>query len=185
MSLVIAVSGASGSGKSTLSAELKKYLEAKSKKVEIVPADRYFRKNLPAMVSPADGQTYPDWNSPDSVDMDALADEVERLKNDGDLDYTIVEGVTIFLSDRLRELADVKIYTDATIEMRIFRRIRRNVVEKDQTIDFIGGYYLKCARYREAEYSLPSAKYADFHVDNEWGFDIEEVAKKIQSTLKK
>ncbi len=185
MSIVVAISGASGSGKSTLSNELQKYLASISKTAEIVPADRYFKKNLPTMVSPADGQTYPDWNSPDSVDMDALADEVERLKSSGGLDFIIVEGVTIFLSERLRSLADVKIYVDATIEMRIFRRINRNVVEKNQTIEFIGGYYLKCARYREAEYSLPSAKYADFHVDNEWGFDVTEVANKILSTLKK
>ncbi len=184
MSIVIAVSGASGSGKSTLSRELQKYFASTSKTAEIVPADRFFKKNLPTMISPADGKEYPDWNSPESVDMPALADEVERLKSAGELDFIIVEGVTIFIPEFLRSLFDVKIYVDATIEMRIFRRINRNVVEKNQTIDFIGGYYLKCARYREAEYSLPSAKYADFHVDNVWGFDVNEVAEKIFNTVK-
>ena len=67
--------------------------------------------------------------------------------------------------------------------MRIYRRIARNVVTKGQTIEFIGGYYLKCARYRETEYSLPSANYADWHVDNEWGFDIDAEGAKIINKL--
>lgn len=201
MPFVIAISGASGSGKSTLSAALSDYLTEhggcgssdvcptadgclnRGSRVTVIPADRYFRPELPKMISPADGKEYSDWNSPESVDYDALCDAVAAARDSSEYEYVIVEGVTILCDERLRQLADLKIYVDASIEMRIYRRIARNVVEKKQTIEFIGGYYLKCARYRESEYSLPSAKYADMHVDNEWGFDINEIGASVVKTL--
>lgn len=193
MPYIVAIAGASGSGKSTFAEQLKNYLERtgcnfdnspnKTARVCVVPADRYFKNPLPTMVSPADGETYPDWNSPESVDMDALYNEVTRIRDSGEADYVIVEGVTILCDEKIRAAADVKVFIDASIEMRIYRRIKRNVETKKQTIEFIGGYYLKCARYREMEFALPSAKYADMHVDNEWGFDIEKEGRKILSTL--
>ncbi len=183
MPYIVAVSGASGSGKSTFANALKEYLEKAGKRTCVIPADHYFKKELPKMISPADGEEYPDWNHPTSVDASALANAVQTARDSGEFDYVITEGVTIFCDDSLRALADIKIYIDATIEMRIYRRIARNVVTKGQTIDFIAGYYLKCARYREQEYSLPSAKYADFRVNNEWGFDIAAEAEKITAFL--
>ena len=182
MPYLVAISGASGSGKSTFADALKTYLENRGGnggRVCVIAADRYFKKDLPKMISPADGMEYSDWNHPDSVDIDAFLDAVLEARDSGEYDFVLCEGVTIFCHERLRTLADVKIYVDASIEMRIYRRIARNVVTKGQTIEFIGGYYLKCARYREMEYSLPSAKYADWHVDNEWGFDIDAEGAKI------
>lgn len=184
MAYVIAVSGASGSGKSTFSQSLCTYLTENGSRVCVIPADRYFKKQLPTMISPADGEEYPDWNSPASVDMPSLAEAVRTARDSGEYDYVITEGVTIFCDDGVRSTADVRIYIDASIEMRIYRRIARNVVTKGQTVEFIGTYYLKCARYRETEYSLPSAKYADLRVDNEWSFDIEREWDRIKGFLK-
>lgn len=183
MPYLVAVSGASGSGKSTFADALRTYLESRQKTVCVIAADRYFKKDLPKMISPADGEEYSDWNHPDSVDMPAFLAAVREAMDSGEYDFVLIEGVTIFCHETVREMADVKLYVDASIEMRIYRRIARNVVTKGQTIEFIGGYYLKCARYRETEYSLPSAKYADWHIDNEWGFDIEAEGEKIINKL--
>ena len=68
---------------------------------------------------------------------------------------------------------------NAAIETRIARRIARNVVTKGQTVEFIADSYLRCARDRERQYSIPSRVYADFAVDNEYGFDADEVYGKI------
>lgn len=182
MPYLVAISGASGSGKSTFANALKNYLENRGSRVCVISSDHYFKKDLPKMISPADGEEYSDWNHPDSVNIAAFLAAVREAKDSGEHDYIIIEGVTIFCHESVRSLADVKIYVDATIEMRIYRRIARNV-QRGQTIEFIGGYYLKCARYREMEYSLPSAKYADWHVDNEWGFDIEAEGAKILAKL--
>ncbi len=183
MPYLVAVSGASGSGKSTFADALKTYLESLQKTVCVIAADRYFKKDLPKIISPADGEEYSDWNHPDSVDMPAFLAAVREAMDSGEYDFVLIEGVTIFCHEAVRDMADVKLYVDASIEMRIYRRIARNVVTKGQTIEFIGGYYLKCARYREMEYSLPSAKYADWHIDNEWGFDIEKEGAKIMKKL--
>ena len=182
MPYLVAVSGASGSGKSTFAVALKTYLEARQKTVCVIAADRFFKKELPTMISPATGEEYSDWNHPDSVDIPAFLAAVTEAKDSGEYDYVILEGVTIFCHEAVRELADVRIYIDATIEMRIYRRIARNV-QRGQTIEFIGGYYLNFARWREKEYSLPSAQYADWHVDNEYGFDIDTEGAKILAKL--
>ena len=181
-SFVIGISGASGSGKSTLTAALADLIAARTGHAPVIfAADRYFRKELPRMISPADGLEYPDWNSPDSFDSDTLlADLTEAKESGSDGEFILVEGVTIYCVPALRRLFDYRIFVDASIEMRIFRRIARNVVTKGQTIEFIGDYYLKCARYREKQFCLPSAVYADFHVDNEYGFDAEAVLNQIQ-----
>lgn len=184
MTQVIAISGGSGSGKSTLAAALEKYLADRGARVKLIGADAFFKKELPKMISPATGEEYYDWNHPTSVDMPALADALEDYRASGEFDYIILEGVTIFCDERVRSLTDLRIFVDASIEMRIYRRIARNIQTKGQTVEFIGGYYLKYARYREQEYCLPSEKYAHWHVDNEWGFDIDAEGAKVLNFLK-
>ena len=95
MPYIVAVSGASGSGKSTFSEALKTYLEGRGSRVCVIPSDRYFKKDLPKMISPADGEEYPDWNHPTSVDVPAFVAAVEEARDSGEYDYVIIEGVTI------------------------------------------------------------------------------------------
>lgn len=161
--LLIGVSGASGSGKSTLSEALAEALPSAA----VLSADRYFKKDLPRMISPLDGEEYPDWNHPDSIDGEAMRRDLLAMAQSGSYRYLIAEGAFLYCIAPIRALLDYKIWVDASIETRLFRRIARNVVKKGQTIAFIGGYYLAAARYREKEYSLPSARYADRRVLNE------------------
>ena len=176
---IVAVSGASGSGKSTLCAALRGHYEEKGLRAAVLCADHYFKKELPRMISPADGQEYPDWNHPDSFRAADLLADLTSARDSGDCDVILFEGVTIFCHPALRELADIRLWVDASIEMRIYRRIARNVATRGLTVEEVGDYYLKCARYREREYSLPSREYADFTVDNEYCFDLHEVTEKI------
>lgn len=163
--VIIGISGPSGSGKSTLAAELQKRLPG----AVTVNADTYYKKELPRITSPLDGQDYPDWNHPTSIDADAMAAELDRLTAEG-VPYILADGAFIFCIDELRKRFDYRVFVTATLEMRLWRRICRNIKTKGQTPEFIGGYYLACVRYREAEFSVPSRKYADFTVENETGF---------------
>lgn len=175
MTKIIGISGASGSGKSTFAQELQKHLPD----CRVISADSFYKKELPRMISPMDGQEYPDWNHPTAIEKEPFLKAVEEAVDQG-VPYLLIEGAFIFCIPEILEKLDYRIYIDATIEMRIFRRIRRNL-QKGQDIDFIGGYYLKCARFREKEYSLPSRKYADLIVDNENGFGdmVEQAAARI------
>ena len=177
--LIVAVSGASGSGKSTLTAALAERFRTDGRRVAVFASDKYFKKELPTMISPSNGQEYPDWNHPTSFDADALLADLIAARDSGEYDVILFEGVTIFCHPALRHLADARIWVDASIETRIARRIARNVVTKGQTVDFIADYYLRCARYREREFSIPSRVYADFTVDNEYGFDAEAVYRRV------
>jgi len=180
--MIIAISGASGSGKSTLAAALAERFGKDGKRVLTVSSDKYFKKDLPRMISPSDGREYPDWNHPDSFDADAMLRDLTAARDSGDWDVVLFEGVTIFCHPALRELADARIWVNASIETRIARRIARNVVTKGQTVEFIADYYLRCARYRERQYSIPSRVYADFAVENEYAFVPEEVYEKLLSS---
>ena len=177
--LLVAVSGASGSGKSTLTAALAEKFAADGRRVAVFASDKYFKQELPKMISPSDGQEYPDWNHPDSFDAPAMARDLIAARDSGEYDVILYEGVTIFCHASLRDPADVRIWVNASIETRIARRIARNVVTKGQTVEFIADYYLRCARYRERAYSIPSRVYADFAVDNEYGFDADAVYREV------
>ena len=182
---IIAISGASGSGKSTLTAALAERFSADGQRVAVFASDKYFFADLPKMISPSNGQEYPDWNHPSSFDAAALIRDLTAARDSGEYDVILFEGVTIFCHPELRHLADVRIWVEASIETRIARRIARNVVTKGQTVEFIADYYLRCARYREREFAIPSRVYADFTVDNEYGFDAEDVYKRALETEEK
>ncbi len=180
---IIGISGASGSGKSTLAAALCESLNEAGQTTLYLPADRYFKKDLPKMISPLDGQEYPDWNHPTSIDSDRMVKDLDATAQSGEYRYIVAEGAFIYCIEPLRVRMAYKIWVDASIEMRIFRRISRNVVTKGQTVEFIGGYYLSCARYREREFSLPSAVYADFRIQNEKKDEYRDAIPTILSAI--
>ncbi|MFI3325758.1 MAG: AAA family ATPase [Clostridia bacterium] len=177
---VIGISGGSGSGKSTLSNIFTEKLD----NAYYICVDKHYKKELPTMISPMDSKEYPDWNHPNTVNVGNLLKEIEEELYSHD--YIVIDGAFLFCLEEVLPLLDYKIYVDATIEMRLFRRIKRNVIEKQQTIEFIGSYYLNCARFREKEFSNPSKYLADIVIDNENGFKGEDLkAIEIIKTYKK
>lgn len=164
--VVIGIAGPSGGGKSTIAAVLEKKLNAR-----VFHTDSYFRNDLPDMVSPDDGKTYPDWNHPESIRYTDLANDIREAVDRAEDEYILVEGALLLAIEELRNLLDVKVFVDARIETCLYRRIVRNIALMGQTPEFIGGYYLKCARHREAEYCRPSVRYADYVIDNDVSYE--------------
>ena len=164
--IIIGIAGPSGCGKSAVAAKLEERLDCR-----VFHSDGYFNDPLPTLVSPDDGETYPDWNQPASVCWSRLIDDIQREAKEANHPYILVEGMLLFSIEELRELLDWRVFVTAKIETCLYRRILRNIKLFNQTPDFIGGYYLKCARHQEAKYCLPTIRYADFIIDNDISFE--------------
>jgi len=172
---LIGISGGSASGKSTLS----KMIADKFNKnnVEIINADTYYkRNNMPLMKSPLTGIEGPDWNTPDAVDFDAMFGDFTERSNDKKLDILIIEGAFIFCYEKLRDVLDLKIYLDLDSDIRMYRRIKRNMEVRGLSLEEIADYYTEYAKFSEQKNTLTSKIYADiiFNGNNYHGkaFDI-------------
>src|SRR5699024_8138685 len=76
-------------------------------------------------------------------------------------DVIIAEGILIFEGERLRDLMDIKIYVDTTSDLRIIRRIQRDMKERGRSLDSIINQYLSVVREMHEQFVEPSKKYAD------------------------
>src|SRR5699024_7103668 len=76
-------------------------------------------------------------------------------------DVIIVEGILILEDERLRDLMDIKIYVDTTSDLRIIRRIQRDMKERGRSLDSIINQYLSVVREMHEQFVEPSKKYAD------------------------
>ena len=178
-SKIIGICGRSGSGKSTVATALAQRLDC-----PVIRMDRYFKDELPQMCSPDDNKYYPDWNSPESIRSDEVLAELCRAKENSGSEWIIIEGLLLFCIEPLYKMLDVKIFVAANIETCLYRRIVRNIELFGQSPEYIGNYYLKCARHREAEYCLPYADLADFIIDNDLSFSdqLEQVLTALQNS---
>lgn len=157
-SLVIGISGGSGCGKSTLCEMLEKRLS--NKNILSIHMDEHFKNPLPKMKSPITNEEYDDWNHPESIDYSKPLSILKSAINDGSNDIILIEGVTLFCFEKLRELIDLKIFIDLDSDERMYRRIKRNMKFGFQ-MDEIAEYYLHFAKFREQEFSLRTKVYAD------------------------
>ena len=164
--IIIGLCGPSGSGKSTIARALSEELNC-----DVFCADRYFKSELPKMISPDDGNEYPDWNSLESINYEALANDVKAYVEKSDKKYVIVEGSLIFAIELIDSMLDFRLFVTAKPETCIYRRIVRNITLMGQSAEYIGSYYLKCARHREAQFCLPNISKADVVIDNDVSFE--------------
>lgn len=175
---VIAIAGCSASGKSTLSAMLMK--DFSDYKVELLATDKYFNRPLPKMISPLSHQEYDDYNCPESLNFDAYYKDVQVLCQREDLDIVILEGLTVLYFEPLRQLEDLKIYIDLDPEIRMWRRIKRNVAAGRGTEDEIADFYLNSAKYSETKYFLPTKLEADLVLN---GHNFQDKGRDIVETF--
>ena len=76
----------------------------------------------------------------------------------------IVEGILIFADPALRELMDVKIFVDTDADVRILRRILRDVKERGRSLDSVISQYLTTVKPMHEQFVQPSRQYADIVV---------------------
>ena len=97
----------------------------------------------------------------------------------------IVEGILVLEDERLRDLMDIKIFVDTDDDVRIIRRIRRDIEERGRTLDSVITQYLEAVKPMYHQFIEPTKRYADViipeGVSNTVGVDI--ITTKIASFL--
>lgn len=175
---VIGIAGGTGSGKTTVARRLYESLHLHA--AVFLDQDSYY-KELGHL--PLEERKLVNFDHPDSVDSDLLADHLERLVAGEAIEkptydfaahtraaetvsteprnVILVEGILLFVEPRLRELFDLKIFVDTEADLRFIRRLRRDLELRGRTIDSVIDQYLTTVRPMHFEFVEPSKRYAD------------------------
>ncbi len=194
---VIGVAGGTGSGKSTLVRCLQDAFEGSD--VVTLCHDFYYKgyTNL----------TYEErcklnYDHPQAFDTDMLVEHIKTLKNGVPIEHpvysfvehnrtdqwvevkpsrvVIVDGILIFENKALRELMDIKVFVDTDADVRLARRILRDVKERGRTMESVISQYIDTVKPMHEEFVEPSKKYADVIIP-EGGFNSVAVGMLIEN----
>ena len=200
--LVIGVAGGSGSGKSTV---IRRIIETMGEEdLECIKHDSYYRdlKHL----SLEERRTH-NFDHPSSLETELLVRHLQALKEGYQVevpvyDFTkhvrkeekrvaqpkkiiLLEGILVFNEKPLRELLDIKIFVDTDDDVRLLRRIRRDILERERSLESVLTQYEKFVRPMHLEFVEPSKRYADIIIprggENEVALDMVKAA--IQEQL--
>lgn len=175
--MIIGIAGGSGSGKTTLAQNIK---EVFNDQVTILCHDYYYKSNDGI---PMEERKKLNYDHPDSFDTDLLISHLNKLKEDEEIsrpvysfvehtriDETIsvtptkviiVEGILIFENKELCDLMDIKVFVDTDGDVRIIRRLLRDVKERGRDLDSVINQYLSTVKPMHEEFVDPSKRRAD------------------------
>ena len=179
--LIIGIAGGSGSGKSTVATNVADALDSLS--VAFIDMDAYYR-NFSALSF--DERRLLNWDHPDAFDYDLLTDHLERLATRETIqkpvydfvthlrscehepvepsDVIVIDGILLFVDERVRNLCDVKVFVDADADIRLIRRIRRDMSARGRPLEEIIEQYLSTVQPMHLQFVEPSKRYADIIV---------------------
>jgi uridine kinase len=179
--VIIGIAGASGSGKSLLASTIVN--EMGSSQVAVISEDAYY-KDLGDM--PLEQREQRNYDHPESMDHALLAEHLKSLKAGQGVelpvyDYSthartkqtrkvgqhtiiVLEGILLFTDETLRDLMDIRIYVDTPMDICLIRRLTRDLVERNRTIESILTQYQNTVRPMYLQFIDPSKRYADIIV---------------------
>ncbi len=176
--LVLGIAGGSGSGKSTIA---KSILEALPEgRGVLLQQDHYYRSQ--AHLSAAD-RAMVNYDHPDALELDLLTQHLDALRTGETImrptyDFTthdrvkdgariapapviVVEGILVLADDRLRSRFEVKLFVDTDPDIRVIRRIRRDMEHRGRTFAQVRKQYYETVRPMHQAFVEPSKRYAD------------------------
>lgn len=176
--LFIGIAGGTGSGKSTVARKIAEGLPPDS--VGVIDHDSYYRDH--SDLSP-EARAKLNYDHPDALDNDLLVQHLEELRAGRGVDVPvydfkthsrlaerrrlepmriiIVEGILVFVEERVRKLLDVKVFVDTDADIRVFRRIRRDIEQRGRTFQSIREQYYATVRPMHLQFVEPSKRWAD------------------------
>jgi len=201
--LTIGIAGGSGSGKSTVARKVAEALSQSS--VAFLDMDAYYR-NFAHL--PMEERKRVNWDHPDAFDMELFAAQVRdlcagtsiekpvydfashtrstRTERIDPADALVLDGILLFVDEVMRSLCDVRVFVDADADIRLIRRLRRDVQKRGRTLDEVISQYLETVHPMHLQFVEPSKRYADVIVPR-GGHNtiaIEMIVAKIQHRLR-
>lgn len=174
----IGIAGGTGSGKSTVARKIAEGLPEGS--VSVVDHDSYYRDR--SDLTP-EAREHLNYDHPDSLDNDLLVENLEALRAGRAVDVPIydfkshsrlaerrhleptriiiVEGILVFVEERVRRLLDVKVFVDTDADLRVFRRVRRDIEQRGRSFQSIREQYYATVRPMHLQFVEPSKRWAD------------------------
>lgn len=194
---IIGVAGGSGSGKSTLVKKLQEAFGAED--VSTLCHDYYYKEHSDMSY---EQRTQLNYDHPQAFDTDMMVAHIRSLKNNETIErpvysfvehnrtaervtvkpskVIIIDGILIFENQELRDLMDIKVFVDTDADVRLARRILRDVCNRGRSMESVIEQYLSTVKPMHEEFVEPSKRYADVIIP-EGGFNSVAVEMLIQS----
>jgi len=201
-SVIIGIAGGTGSGKSTVSDKIK---EEFGDEVTILSHDFYYKRNDSLS---CEERTKINYDHPDAIETEKMIKDITSLQEGKSIErpvysftehnrenstvtvnstkVIIIEGILIFENKELRDLMDIKIFVDTDADIRILRRIVRDVKERKRDLESIILQYCNTVKPMHEQFVEPSKRYADIIIP-EGGHNtvaLNMIIEKIRSILK-
>ena len=179
--IIIGISGASASGKSLLANTIVK--ELGSDQVVVISEDAYY-KHHPEM--PFEERAKTNFDHPDALDHNLLCQQLQLLQQGKSVEapmydhaqhlrkkqtrhiekhrIIVLEGILLFAEAKLREMMDIRIFMDTPLDICLLRRIRRDILERERSLESVMEQYYQTVRPMYLQFIEPSKRYADIIV---------------------
>ena len=190
--LVIGIAGGTGSGKTTLATRIQEAFPGQS---VLISQDSYY-KDLSHL--PIEERVNTNFDHPDSLDFDLLVKQISALKAGQTIEKPVysfihhtresqtetvhpnkiilIEGILLFAMPEVCDLCDLKLFVDTDDDVRLLRRIQRDMSERSRTFASVCEQYLKTVKPMHDAFVQPSKKHADLIVprggENPWALEL-------------
>lgn len=202
--ILIGITGGTGSGKSTVAMEI--FSSLPEKNIVIIEQDSYYKDQSHLSF---EERVKTNYDHPFAFDNDLLLEHLKALLDGKPInkpiynfekhtreketvlvypkDIIILEGILILDDPRIRELLDIKIFVDTDSDVRIIRRITRDIKERGRTLDSVIEQYMTTVRPAHMQFIEPCKRYADIIIP-EGGYNkvaIDLMVTKVKSIISK